>query len=71
MSACKIAFNQGILVLNWRVMPNLWAGFTDPTRQIKALSPKKKAPRGRYCLPAEDDSGRPVMQAEGLAVLSV
>ncbi|SVC90510.1 uncharacterized protein METZ01_LOCUS343364 [marine metagenome] len=52
-------------------MPYLWTGFTDPTRQVKALSPKKKIPRGRYGLPAEDDSSRPVTQAEGLAALSV
>ncbi len=47
MSACKITENQRVLVLSWRVMPYLWTGLTDPTRQVKALSPKKKAPRGR------------------------
>jgi hypothetical protein len=58
MTACKITVNQRILVLIWRVMPHLWTGLTDPTRQVKALSRKKKVPRGRYCSPAEDDSGQ-------------
>ena len=71
MRASKVAVNQRILVLIWRVMPYLWAGLTDPTRQVKALSPRKKAPRGRYCSPAQGDSDLSKCADGGLVAYSV